>query len=85
MENRTELNLEQMEDAVGGTGGSKKKLPPKPGCDIYLIRPGDTLTKIGNRYGVTPKYLKSINPGIINDVNDITAGRYMYVPATGIA
>lgn len=82
MENK-ELNLNEMEEVVGGKGGYAKCPPPKSGFDVYQIKKGENLTKIGRRYGVSANYLKSINPSITN-VNDITAGYWIYVPATGI-
>ena len=75
-----ELNLEEMEEVSGGRGGSPKKLPPKSGFQVYRIQSGDTLGKIARRYGTTAQYLKSINP-TIHDINDITDGYYIYVPA----
>ena len=82
MENK-EMNLNEMEEVVGGKGGYSYVPRPKAGCDVYQIRKGDNLTKIGRRYGVSADYLKSINPSISN-INDITAGYWIYVPATGI-
>ena len=82
MENK-ELNLNELENATGGTGGSSRPLRPTAYYDVYQIRRGDTLSKIARRYGVTAEYLKSINPTIYN-INDITAGYYIYVPAVGI-
>ena len=75
-----ELNLEEMEEVSGGRGGSPKKLPSKRGMKVYRIQSGDTLSRIAGRYGTTAEYLKKINP-TIHDINDITAGFYIYVPA----
>ena len=74
-----ELNLNEMEEVVGGKGGSPTKLPPKAGCDVYRIKSGDNLTKIARHYGTTAEHLKAMNPTIHN-INDITAGYYIYVP-----
>ena len=74
-----ELNLNEMENVVGGAGGSKTPLPRKEGFEVYKILPGNTLTRIANKFHTTVDYLVSINPTITNR-NDITAGRYMYVP-----
>ena len=82
MENK-ELNLNEMEDVVGGTGGYSRRPKEKAGFALYQIQRGDNLTRIGRVYGVTADYLKSINPSITN-INDITAGYWIYVPATGI-
>jgi LysM repeat protein len=75
-----ELNLNEMEQVNGGTGGSPTPLPPKSGCEVYKIKSGQTLSGIAQSYGTTWRYLMSINVGIISNENDITAGRYIYVP-----
>ena len=78
-----ELNLNEMEAVSGGTGGSKYPLPHKDGCDVYRIESGATLSRIAGRWNTTVDYLMYINEGIITNRNDITAGRYMYVPHRG--
>ncbi len=75
-----ELNLNELESAVGGSGGSKKRLTPTGNFDVYQIRKGDTLGKIARKYNTTAEYLKSINPTIRN-INDITADYWIFVPA----
>ena len=79
MENNVELNLEEMEQVSGGTGGYPHRPEEKKGLDIYQIVRGDTLTKIANRFGTTVSRLKQLNP-TIHDINDITAGYFIYVP-----
>ena len=74
-----ELTLNEMENVVGGRGGSPTCLPDQAGFEVYRIRSGDTLGKIAARKGTTAEYLKSINPSIHN-VHDITPGYYIYVP-----
>lgn len=81
MENN-ELNLNEMEAASGGSGGSGRQLYPTQNYDVYQIRKGDTLIGIARRCGVTAEYLKTINPTIHN-INDITAGYWIYVPQRG--
>ncbi len=78
-----ELNLNEMADVVGGTGGSSSYLPKKDGCDVYKIESGTNLSRIAGKYNTTVDYLMYINAGIITNKNDITAGRYMYVPKRG--
>ena len=84
MENKemimNELNVNEMEEAAGGRGGSRRMLPDKAHYVVYRIQKGDTLIRIANRFGTTADYLKKINP-TIKDKNDITAGFYIYVPA----
>ena len=75
-----ELNVNEMEEVVGGKGGSPKVLPPKAGLKVYKIQYGDTMIRIAQRNRCTVDYLMSINPTIKNKA-DITAGFYMYVPA----
>ena len=74
-----ELNLNEMEQVVGGSGGSKTPLSPTKEFDVHQIVSGETLTRIASRYNTTVQYLVDINPTITNK-NDITAGRWMYVP-----
>ena len=79
MDNIRELSMEEMDTVFGGAGGSPKVLPPKAGCKVYRIQSGDTLGKIARRCGTTAEQLKAIN-STIHNVNDITAGYYIYVP-----
>lgn len=80
MDNMKEMNMNEMENVVGGQGGSPTRLPDVPGYLVYRIKSGDCLSRIAGRYGTTAEYLKAINPTIYN-INDITAGYYIYVPA----
>ena len=85
MENKMELNAEELDQVTGGTGGSRKPLPPKDGCFVYWIQRGDTLSKLAARYNTTVAAIKRVNP-TIHDVNDITADYYIYIPGSkGIA
>ncbi len=79
MESMKELSLREMEEVSGGSGGSPNTLPPKQGFFPYRIQRGDTLRSIARRFGTTAERLESINPTIHN-INDITAGYYIYVP-----
>ena len=54
----SEINLNEMEQAAGGKGGSVKVLPHKDGCLVYQIASGENLTKIARRYGTTVKAIK---------------------------
>ena len=80
MENMKELNLGEREEVTAGAGGSPWKLPNKKGFKVIQIKRGDCLSKIANRYHTSVAYLYKINDSIY-DVNDITAGYYIYVPA----
>lgn len=80
MDNINELNLDQMEAVNGGKGGSKEVLPRKQGYICYQIAKGDTLSRIAKSYHTSVKAIMDANVGIISNENDITAGRYIYVP-----
>ena len=80
---KQELTPEELNDVVGGTGGSKHRLWMwgKTGCEVYQIQKGDTLYKLAQTYDTTVGKLMELNEGLITDMNDITAGYYIYVPA----
>ncbi len=80
MEEIKELNPVEMEEAAGGKGGSVKPLDPKEGCIVYQIASKETLTKIAAWYNTTVDKIMAVNVGIITNRNDITAGRYIYIP-----
>lgn len=77
-----ELNLNEMEEVVGGKneGGFLKKPGARAGRKIYRIVSGDTLIKIAKRNNTTVDKLMAINPELKNR-NYIVAGCYIYVPA----
>ena len=77
---KKELNLDEMEQAAGGKGGSKKELPRKDGVIVYQIERGDSLKKIARWYNTTVDAIMAVNIGIITNANDISAGYYIYVP-----
>ena len=74
-----ELNLNEMEEAVGGKGGSRKVLPKKEGFIVYQIAAGDNLTNIAKKYKTTVKAIMAAN-ATIKKSNDITAGYWIYIP-----
>ena len=78
-DNFERLNDSELDKVSGGRGGSPTRLPDVAGLMVYKIQRGDKLGTIARTYNTTTAYLKSINPTITN-VNDITAGYYIYVP-----
>lgn len=76
----SELNMNQMEEVVGGNGGSSTPLAPKAGCSVYQVKGGDNLSRIATAKNTTVDYLMFINKGIITNKNFIRAGFYIYVP-----
>ncbi|MBQ8136634.1 MAG: LysM peptidoglycan-binding domain-containing protein [Clostridia bacterium] len=74
-----ELNVNELEEAVGGSGGSPRMLPEKDHYVVYKIRKGDTLSFLAYDNRCTVADLMRANPTIKNR-NDITAGYYIYLP-----
>ncbi|SCY27430.1 SafA/ExsA family spore coat assembly protein [Alkaliphilus peptidifermentans] len=57
-------------------------LPPPPACvggTIYTVRPGDTMFRIANEYGISLQQLIQANPQVTNP-NIITPGQRLCVP-----
>ena len=83
MENKemimNELNVNEMEEAAGGRGGSRRMLPDKAHYVVYRIQKGDTLGFLAHDNRTTVEALMRANPTIKNR-NDITAGYYIYLP-----
>ena len=77
---KRELNLNELEEVVGGFGGSPNPLPQKAGCDRYKIESGTNLSRIARKYNTSVDYLMQINSEYITNKNDITAGFWIYVP-----
>lgn len=77
--NVSELNVNEMQEAAGGVGGSRKMLPDKRNCVVYKIQRGDTLSFLAYDNKTTIKAIMAVNPSIKNP-NDITAGYYIYLP-----
>ena len=75
---RQELNDNEMEQVVGGKGGSRTRLPDKDGYIVHKIKKGETLIKIAEQYGTTVEEILSENDTIQNR-NDITSGYYIYI------
>ena len=80
-----ELNLNEMEEVAGGAGkdgpgGSAKPLPPKDGCIVYQIKPGETLGRIATAHRTTVAKIMAVNKGLLVNQNFIRAGFYIYIP-----
>ena len=82
MEQMHELNLDELENVVGGKcGGYSQKPGEKSGCKIHKIVHGETLTKLAARYGTTVKKIMSVNPEL-TDPAFIVSGCYIYIPSS---
>ena len=77
---KRELNPKELEEVVGGFGGSPNPLPEKKGYDRYKIESGTNLTRIARTYNTTVAFLMDLNKDYISNKNDITAGFWIYVP-----
>ncbi len=55
--------------------------PPAAAAGTYIIEPGDTLSVIAERFGVTTDALSQANN--ITDVNTIRPGQELIIPAPG--
>ena len=64
MAEKKELNLDEMEQVVGGKGGSRTRLPDKDGYIVHKIKKGETLIKIAEQYGTTVEEILSENDTI---------------------
>jgi hypothetical protein len=54
--------------------------PPAPTPQVYIIKSGDTLSKVAKRFGVTLEELLAANPEI-KDPNKIGEGQEIVIPA----
>ena len=81
MENLNELNMNEMEEAVGGAtaGGMAKKPAPKAGYIIHQITATDTVWGLSKKYGVTMDAIVKANP-TITDKRLIRTGFWLYIP-----
>ena len=81
MENMQEMNLDELEQVVGGKneGGYTKKPKAKKNCFIYRIKSGDKLGVIARENGTTVDAIMRVNPELKNP-NFIVAGCYIYIP-----
>ena len=53
--------------------------PPAASSTVYVVKSGDTFTKIAKKNGVTVEELKAANPSI-KDINKIAVGDEIVIP-----
>ncbi|MEA2548860.1 MAG: hypothetical protein QOE42_1458 [Chloroflexota bacterium] len=53
--------------------------PDAPACYLYVVRPGDRLSTIAGRYGITQQSILALNPQI-TDPNAIFSGKTIRLP-----
>ncbi|WP_108444205.1 M23 family metallopeptidase [Halomonas denitrificans] len=60
---------------------SRRERAPSGGPYRYQIRPGDTFSAIGRRFGTTPERIRAGNPGI--EPTELRVGQLIQVPLSG--
>ncbi len=80
---KTPITDEQVEDAQGGYGPwwqyAKGTYVQTGNFITYTIAPGDALSGIAIRFGVTTQEIKNWNPNTIKDINLIYAGSQIVI------
>ena len=61
--------------------GAAKSLPPKAGCQTYVVKDGEILGRIAITFKTSVKTLQELNG--ISDPAKLRAGRAIYVPVSG--
>ena len=82
-----------VDDGGGGGGGVASSSPsarpspapspspePSPTPVVYVVKKGDTLTKIAKANGVTLEALLAANKGTVNDPNKVKVGQELIIP-----
>ena len=79
MEEMKELNLNEMEDVVGG----KRHFSPEPDRKGWLqhkVEPGDTLIRLAKKYNIPDwRLIRTWNPHISHETNMIIDGEYLWI------
>ena len=79
MENMNELNLNEMEQIVGGDRHFKPE-PDKKGWLQHKVVPGDTLIRLAHKYNIPDwKMIRDWNPHINKTTNMIIDGEYLWI------
>ena len=79
--NRTELNMNEAEEVVGGVvaGGLRHKPAAKAGYYIHQITAHDTVWGLSRKYGISMDAIMRANPSI-EDKRLIRTGFWLYIP-----
>ncbi|MBR6115716.1 MAG: LysM peptidoglycan-binding domain-containing protein [Oscillospiraceae bacterium] len=83
---KTPINDEDVASVQGGYGGweayAKGTYVHNGTCILYKIAPGDALSGIAIRFGVTPEKIMLWNPDKIKNINTIYAGQQIVIYPT---
>ncbi len=66
--------------APAETASPSPTVPPEPTPQVYVIRQGDTLSKIANRFGITLDDLLAANEDTIKNPDRISVGDQIIIP-----
>ncbi|HET6303751.1 MAG TPA: LysM peptidoglycan-binding domain-containing protein, partial [Myxococcota bacterium] len=66
-----------------GASGSAGAGEPRPASGVYRVRPGDSLSNIAKRFGVSERDLMALNK--IRDRHLVVAGRLLQIPGGDLA
>ena len=80
---KTPISDAEVENAQGGTGAwwdyAKGTYVQNGNYILYKIAPGDALSGIAIRFGVTPQEIQLWNPDKIKNINVIYAGQQIII------
>lgn len=80
---KTPISDADVESVQGGYGGweqyAKGTYVVMGNYLLYKIAPGDALSGIALRFGVTPEMIKTWNPNEIKNINTIYAGHQIII------
>jgi len=56
----------------------RRSVVPCPPASRYIIKPGDTFSKLSQKYGLSVATIRSLNPGV--DPNNLQIGQIICLP-----
>jgi LysM repeat protein len=63
------------------TASPSPTTPPAPTAQVYVVKSGDTMSKIAARFGMTPEALCAANKATIKNCDKIKIGDQLTIPA----
>ena len=64
------------------TSSPEPTTPPTPAAQVYIVKSGDTMSKIAPKFGLTPDELCAANKDTVQDCDKIAAGDEIVIPTT---
>ena len=62
------------------TGSAAETTPPEPTSQVYVVKSGDTMSKIAAKFGLTPDELCAANKATIKNCDRIALGQEIIIP-----